>query len=222
MPINAIRISGAIVCLVFIHVAILDEAYAPAVTAGLVYSCISFAIGWFGAERRSLWNPWSVSIILMIGAEAAIWCGYTSAVAVVLAPAVASNVMLLVLFGHTLLPGREPLITRFRRYEQGYVSPKFASYTRSLTMLWVIHFGIATVVSVAAALRGDTALWSWVSLIAIPLVSLSLFLGEHIYRAMRFGPEGRSSPMRTLAIVLRPDAWREGATSRLDSHGSPL
>ena len=216
---HAIRILGAIACLVLIHVAILREDYGVAVTVGLACSCIGFAIGWFAAERRSLWSPWLVPIILMIGAEVAIWCGYTSAVALVLAPSVVGNAMLLVLFGHTLLPGREPLITRFRRIEHGYVALKFASYTRYLTMLWAILFAVATIVSVAAALSGDAALWSWISLIAIPVASLSLFLGEHIYRALRFGPEGRSSPMRTLAIVLRSDAWRDSATSRPDSRG---
>jgi uncharacterized membrane protein len=199
---------------VFIHVAILHEAYRVAVAAGLAYSCISFVIGWFTAERKSLWSPWLVPIVLMIGAEVAIWCGYTSAVALVLAPSVVVNAMLLVLFGHTLLPGREPLITRFRRIEQGYVALKFVSYTRCLTMLWVVLFAIATIASVVAALWGDAAVWSWISLIAIPVASLSLFLGEHVYRALRFGPEGRSSPMRTLAIVLRSDAWRDSVASR--------
>src|SRR5215510_4310749 len=162
---HAVRILGAIACLVLIHIGILIENYGVAVTVGLAYSCVSFAIGWFAAERRSLWSPWLVPIILMIGAEVAIWCGYTSAVALVLAPSVVVNAMLLVLFGHTLLPGREPLITRFRRIEQGYVALKFVSYTRYLTMLWVILFAIATIASVAAALWGDAGLWSWVSLI---------------------------------------------------------
>ena len=214
-----IRILAAIVCLVFIHIAILKETYDLAVAAGLVYSSISFAIGWFAAERRSFWSPWLVPIVLMIGAQVGIWCGYKSAVALVLAPSVAVNAMLFVLFGHTLLPGREPLITRFRRVEQGYVTLKFASYTRYLTILWVILFAIATITSVAAAFWGGTALWSWISLVAIPVATSSLFLGEHIYRALRFGPEGRSSPMRTLAIVLRPDAWRDSATSQPDSRG---
>jgi len=214
MQLHAIRILGVIACLVFIHVAILHDAYRAAVAAGLAYSCISFAIGWFAAERRSLWSPWLVPIVLMIGAEVAIWCGYTSAVALVLAPSVVVNAMLLVLFGHTLLPGREPLITRFRRIEEGHVALKFVSYTRRLTVLWVVLFAIATIASVAAALWGDAAVWSWVSLIGIPVASVSLFLGEHVYRALRFGPEGRSSPMRTLAIVLRSDAWRDSVASR--------
>jgi uncharacterized membrane protein len=81
-------------------------------------------------------------------------------------------------------------------------------------MLWAVLFAIATIASVAAALWGDAAVWSWISLIAIPVASLSLFLGEHVYRALRFGPEGRSSPMRTLAIVLRSDAWRDSVASR--------
>lgn len=220
MPLQAIRISLTVGCLVFIHVAILHGAYRLAVAAGLVYSVINFAIVWATADKRRLQSPWLVPIVLMIAAQIAIWCGYTSAVALVLAPSVVMNAMLFILFGHTLLPGREPLITRFRRLEEGYVSLKFVSYTRSLTVLWAVLFAVATIISVAAALWGDTAVWSWVSLIAIPAASLSFFLGEHVYRALRYGPEGRSSPMRTLAVVFRAEAWRDIPISRPDLHGT--
>lgn len=220
MPLQVLRISLTIGCLVFIHVAILHGAYQLAVTAGLAYSCINFATVWSAGDKRALRSPWLVPVVLMIGAQLAIWCGYTSAVALVLAPSVVVNAMLFVLFGHTLLPGREPLITRFRRLEEGHVSPKFVSYTRYLTVLWAVLFAVATMASVAAAIWGDVALWSWVSLIAIPAVSLSLFLGEHVYRAFRYGPEGRSSPMRTLAVMFRPEAWQNTPMSQPDVHGT--
>jgi uncharacterized membrane protein len=220
MVVQATRVLLTIVCLLFVHVAILRGAYAVAVEVGLAYACANFAIAFWNGERKSLRSPWLVPVVLMMGAQLAVWFGYTSAVAIVLAPSVIMNAALLVLFGNTLLPGREPLITRFRRLEEGYVAPVFVSYTRYLTVLWTVLFAIATAASLAAASWGDVGLWSWVSLIAIPATSLALFLGEHVYRVIRYGPEGRSSPLRTLGTVLRPDAWRDSAESRPGMHGS--
>ena len=220
MVVQATRILLTIVCLVFVHVAILRSAYALAVEVGLVYALANFAIAYWNGDRKPLRSPWLVPVVLMMGAQLAVWLGYTSAVALVLAPSVVMNAALLVLFGHTLLPGREPLITRFRRLEEGYVAPVFVSYTRCLTVIWATLFAIATVVSLAAASWGDVAMWSWISLIVIPVTSLALFLGEHVYRVVRYGAEGRSSPLRTLRTVLRPDAWRDCALSRPGIHGS--
>jgi uncharacterized membrane protein len=212
--VQAIRFPLTIACLLFVHVAILRGAYAAAVGVGLIYACTSYAIAWSTGDRRPLRSPWLVPVVLMMGAQLGIWFGYTSAVAIVLAPSVIMNVLLFVLFGNTLLPGREPLITRFRRLEEGFVSPMFVSYTRCLTVLWTVLFAIATMASLVAAVWGDMALWSWVSLIAVPAASLTFFLGEHVYRALRYGREGRSSPFRTLRTTLRPDAWRDGPISQ--------
>jgi uncharacterized membrane protein len=218
--VQAIRFLLTIACLLLVHVAILRGAYAVAVEVGLAYACTNFAIAFWNGDRKPLRSPWLLPVALMMSAQLAVWFGYTSAVALVLAPSVVMNAALLVLFGHTLLPGREPLITRFRRLEEGFVAPVFVSYTRFLTILWVVLFAVATAVSLAAASWGNVALWSWVSLIAIPAASLALFLGEHVYRVVRYGPEGRSSPLRTLRTVLRPDAWRDGSESRPGLRGS--
>jgi uncharacterized membrane protein len=198
------------------HVAILSGAYAAAVAVGLAYACINLGIACSMDGRRSLSGPWLVPVVLMLGVLVSVWYGYASAVALVLVPSVLANALLLVLFGHTLLPKREPLITRFRRVEMGFVTPVFATYTRHLTLLWTLLFAIATASSLAAAAWGDLTLWSWISFIGVPVASVTLFFGEHIYRAFRFGREGRASPLRTLRIVLHPDAWRAVPMSQLD------
>jgi uncharacterized membrane protein len=210
----------AFACLLFMHVAILSGAYAAAVAVGLAYACINLGIACSMDGRRSLTGPWLVPVILMSGVLISVWYGYASAVALVLVPSVLVNALLFVLFGHTLLPKREPLITRFRRAEMGFVTPVFSSYTRHLTLLWTLLFAIATASSLAAAVWGDLTLWSWISFIGVPVTGVTLFFGEHIYRAFRFGHEGRASPLRTLRTVLHPGAWRGVPMSRPDMHGS--
>lgn len=218
--IHALRMVLAVACLLLGHAAILHGAYAMAIGLGLAYACVNVAIVWLSRGMRSLRTPWLVPVLLLLGAQIAVWLGYTSAVAVVLAPSIVLNLLLLLMFGHTLLPGREPLITRFRRLEFGHVAPIFVSYTRGLTMAWTLLFAVATAASVAAAAWGDFALWSWISFIGVPAASLSLFLGEHIYRAVRYGPEGCSSPLRTVRILLHPDAWPGNPIPQAQLHGS--
>src|SRR5262249_29259919 len=184
----AIRYVGAITCLLVMHGTIIYGAYAEAVAVGLAYSTLNLAVACAAAGARALRGPWIAPVVLMLSAEIAVLCGYGSAVALVLAPSVVMNSLLLLAFGHTLIPGNEPLITRFRRAEVGYVTPPFVFYTRRLTYLWTLLFAVATVSSLAAALWGNLAVWSWISLIAVPLVSAAFFLGEHVYRWVRYGP----------------------------------
>jgi uncharacterized membrane protein len=168
-------------------------------------------MSWYSDGRRALRAPWIGIVVVLLGAQVATWLGYHSAVALVLAPSVIINAALLILFGQTLLPGREPLITRFRRLEHGEVTPMFVSYTRNLTIAWTLLFGFGALVSLMAAGMGDLALWSWVSLILLPAMTGTLFLGEHVYRAVRYGAEGRASPLDTLRLIARPEAWSLGS-----------
>ena len=56
----------------------------------------------------------------------------------------------------TLLPGREPLISRYTRFDFGHLPPDCAGYTRFLTLLWAaLLAGFAA--AQAAALAG---LWT--------------------------------------------------------------
>jgi uncharacterized membrane protein len=201
------RIALAVVSLLVIHVAIIKQADAAAVIAGLAYAGASLAIDWQAGASAGRRGIWFIAIGVLLIALAAISAGYASAVALLLAPSVVVNAALFVLFGHTLLPGREPLITRFRRFDIGYVAPKFIRYTRRLTLFWTILFAFGTAVSLAAAVAGDIELWSWIAFVLLPALSAAFFLGEHAYRAYRYGVEGRASPLHTLALMFHPQAW---------------
>lgn len=49
---------------------------------------------------------------------------------------------LLLLFGRTLLPGREPLVAAIARGVHGPLAPKVARYTRRVTQLWTALFAL--------------------------------------------------------------------------------
>ncbi len=201
------RILLAIVSFLAIHIAIVKQAPAAAVIVGLGYAIINLVLDWGQGASFTRRISWVAAIMLLLAALAAIWQGYASAIALLLAPSVLANLAMLYVFGHTLLPGKEPLITRFRRLEIGYVAPKFIGYTRQLTMLWTILFAAGAIVSLAAAISGNVELWSWVAFVLLPALTVALFVGEHVYRAYRYGAEGRTSPLRTLSLMFHPQAW---------------
>ncbi|MDE2401445.1 MAG: hypothetical protein KGL90_07240 [Burkholderiales bacterium] len=96
---------------------------------------------------------------------------------------VGANLALGWMFGHTLLGGREPLVTRFARIlRDGDMPPEVLSFTRGATLAWTLFFaGIATV-STALYLGASVAAWSTFSnLMSSPLVGL-MFVGEYLVR----------------------------------------
>lgn len=201
------RILLAIVSFLTIHIAIVKQAPAAAVIVGLGYAVVNLALDWAQGASAARRIVWFAAIVLLMTALAAIWRGYASAIALLLAPSVLANLAMLYMFGHTLLPGREPLITRFRRLDVGHVAPKFIGYTRRLTMLWTILFAVGTLVSLAAAIAGNIEIWSWIAFVLLPALTVALFLGEHVYRAYRYGAEERTSPLHTLSLMFHPQAW---------------
>jgi uncharacterized membrane protein len=201
------RIVLAVVCLLAIHVAIVKHAPAVAVIVGLGYAAANMALDWNLGTRAGRRIAWIAISALLALSLVAIWLGYASAIALLLAPSVLANLAMFYIFGQTLLPGHEPLITRFRRLEVGHVTPAFEHYTRRLTLLWTILFAVGTIVSLTAAISGNIEIWSWIAFVLLPALTAGLFLGEHVYRAYRYGAEGRTSPLRTLSVMFHPRAW---------------
>jgi uncharacterized membrane protein len=108
-------------------------------------------------------------------------------------------------FGMTLLPGREPLITRYTRYDHGVRLDECAGYTRGLTWLWTGVF-LALAPLYLVALLGWPPFHGAVDLPEVVGASsafmLLLFLGEHVVRTLRFPHFGLATPARTARAVL--------------------
>ena len=101
-------------------------------------------------------------------------------------PHAAINLFLLWFFGHTLLPGRDPLITRLARRVHGTLDAQMLSYTKGVTIAWCVFFTGQIMTSILLFNFTSLATWSlYINFINFPLVIL-MFIGEYAYRVMRY------------------------------------
>jgi uncharacterized membrane protein len=118
-------------------------------------------------------------------------------------PPVAINLALCWLFGRTLARGRVPLISRFALMEQGVLSDELAAHARRVTWLWTLLFAGAAAASAALALSGNRDAWSLFTNLVNYLLVAALFLGEFVYRRLRFRNYRHHSPLELLRNVRR-------------------
>lgn len=101
-------------------------------------------------------------------------------------PHAAAYLFMLWLFGRTLLRGREPIITRIARRVRGTLAPEMETYTRKLTAAWCVFFAGQLAASALLLGLGSVERWSFfVSVLNFPLVAL-MFLGDWLYRVVRY------------------------------------
>jgi uncharacterized membrane protein len=124
-------------------------------------------------------------------------------------PHAAAYGFLLFLFGHTLLPGREALITRVAGRIHGVLPPYMAAYTRRVTAAWCVFFAAQLGVSAALFVYAPLDTWSaFVNLLNVPLLVL-MFVGEYAYRVTRY----RDFPHVTITQAARAFARYGGFKS---------
>jgi uncharacterized membrane protein len=105
-------------------------------------------------------------------------------------------------FGRTLLPGREPLISHFASLERGQLEPVLARYTRRLTAVWTAFFVAMATVSAALAVLADGETWSFFTNgVSYGLLAV-LFLGEYVYRRVRYSEFRHASLPRMIRMLV--------------------
>ena len=115
---------------------------------------------------------------------------------------------LAVLFGRTLLAGREPLVTRFARIVRGELQPAIERYTRSVTLAWTLFFIVMALIAVVLYSAAPRETWSaFVNLLTLPCV-LAMFVAEYAVRRIRFPALQHSS------ILAGARAFQRAFTSR--------
>lgn len=93
-----------------------------------------------------------------------------------------ANLALGILFGRTLAPGREPLVTRFARIVHGEVPPLVERYTRKVTVAWTVFFVTLFTLSCALYLGKLLEAWSFLANILSPLLIGAMFVIEYAIR----------------------------------------
>jgi uncharacterized membrane protein len=118
-------------------------------------------------------------------------------------PPIAVNMFLLVVFGTTLRPGREPIIARLSRLIRGELPWDLRAYTRRLTWLWTVVFAGLVLESVLLAVYAPLEVWSLFTNILNYVFLAVLFVGEYIYRVLRFRKYTHTSPLRLVIMLAR-------------------
>lgn len=121
------------------------------------------------------------------------------------------NLFLLWLFGRTLLPGREPLISQISRHINGQLKPEIAVYTRQVNIAWCIYFALQLVISLLLYVFASIAAWSFfINVLNLPLLIL-MFVVEHAYRTARFPHHSRTSIMKAIEVYSKDFAAPKSA-----------
>jgi uncharacterized membrane protein len=116
------------------------------------------------------------------------------------APPVIVNAALAVFFGASLRTGREPVISVFARLEQGGVlPPDLACHARSVTWIWTLLLAALATLATVLAIWASLETWSLFANVVNYALIAALFIGEYLYRRVRF----RHYRHATLAALLR-------------------
>ena len=93
-----------------------------------------------------------------------------------------SNLVLAIVFGRTLLAGREPLVGRFARAVHGDLPPDVVRYTRQVTAAWTVFFVLLFAASCTLYLGRFLEAWSLLANILTPLLVGAMFVVEYAVR----------------------------------------
>jgi uncharacterized membrane protein len=172
----------------------------PAQVAASIYALQVIVLGAVLTARATYIYKW-----WLLGAGAAAFlavawfAGRYSFFAAAGIPYAAAYVTLLAIFGASLLPGREPVITAIsRRIHGGVMRPDVAAYTRGVTVAWCCFFAGQLIVSLALFLFASEVAWSfYVNVLDLPLIA-AMFGTEYLYRLTHV----KNWPHSTVAQVI--------------------
>lgn len=104
-------------------------------------------------------------------------------------------------FGHTLLGGREPLVSQLaRRVHRDDYNEQIARYTRQATWAWTLYFIAMGLVSVLLFVTAPLAVWSWFVNFASFLTLGTMFVAEYAVRRWRLRGIRHMSLMQSVKL----------------------
>lgn len=118
-------------------------------------------------------------------------------------PPILLPLLLLYIFGRTLVNGREPLITAIGEAARGPLSTAMRRYTRRLTLLWCVVFATMIIWSAILPWLEQPELWSWFTNVINYGVVGILFFGEFMLRKKIFPDHNHPVFFEYLRIIAR-------------------
>lgn len=183
---------------VLVHASVVLER--PLLAFLALVSLTAFALFAPLSNRR----PWAW--LALAGAAAALYLLSHSAggIYALYLPSLVIPLLLGAMFGATLLPGREPLITGIARAERGgTLAADLALYTRRLTQLWTLVFGLMFASALALILLGEKALWSLTTNFLNYVLVGAMFAVEYAWRRWRYRHHPHPSFIEHIRVVAR-------------------
>ena len=88
---------------------------------------------------------------------------------------VCMQLVLLIVFGRTLIPGRQPLCTVFAEAIHGSLTVQHAHYAYQVTVAWTLFFAVMALTSTLLFFMAPLTLWSvFANFLTLPLVALMM------------------------------------------------
>lgn len=147
-------------------------AIAPALLIALV-------LAWRSSQRALMLV--AVSLVL-----AALWAGWPALTqhseVIFWLQYMGIHVLLLIMFGRTLLAGNQPLCTRVAEIVHTRLTPEQEVYTRRITFAWTLFFAAMASAATVLFFLAPRAVWSvFAHFLTLPLVVL-MFVAEYWVR----------------------------------------
>ncbi len=188
---------------IVVHAAIILEHPAVGLGALLVLLLAYIFVGHSAKESGKQSVGWGTAVGVSIVVGLVIIATNWDPTVALFLPPIAINLLLLVVFARTLLPGNEPLITQLSRLERGENPPELVSYTRRLTWVWTTFFIALVIESVLLPAYASIEVWSLFTNILNYLFIVVLFVGEYFYRIVRYGKLDHTPPLQLIISIAR-------------------
>jgi uncharacterized membrane protein len=121
--------------------------------------------------------------------------------------------LLLWLFGRTLIPGGQALITRLATHVHGELPVEIARYTRRVTWAWCVFFAAMAMTSMVLFVLEPLPVWSaFNNLLNLPLV-MAMYCGEYAWRLWRY-PNFSHASIATVFRAFRDFDFNRPAAGR--------
>ena len=182
--------------------------------AGLAFLQLCF-VGAFLLWRVPYRHKWLAGGLLCL--MLAVFCWRSARPSLVVASAIPHTVAylgLLAVFGTSLLPGRDALVTALARHMHGPISDDMAAYTRKLTWFWCVFFGAQLSGSLLLFLFARLATWSFfVNVLNLPLLVL-VCVAEYAFRGygLRNPPRHGLAHMTGMVAFIREKMSKQASS----------
>jgi len=189
----------ACACPIALHLAVV---HGNGLLSALVSAAIAVNLGVLAARKAV---PWWLLGAAGAAALAILWSDRAAATRVAFLPPILIYVFVCWAFARTLLPGREPLVTRIARLvRDGELPQPLVEHTRRVTWLWAVVPALMAAISLALARFAEPATWSLFTNVVSYLVLGALFLLEYLYRLLRYPAIRHDSPWQVASRLV----WR--------------